>query len=80
MFLIVENTLFEDGNGINTFRTLTQFKPKRFIQWLLLTAFGLTHKSCFNLKQSIEDCVEKLKFDLFLTTFFRVNSEFDNEV
>ena len=34
----VENTLFEDGDGANTFRAFNP--PKRLIQWSLLTAFG----------------------------------------
>jgi hypothetical protein len=37
----VENTLFEDGDGANTFRALTQLKRKKLIQWLLQTASGL---------------------------------------
>ncbi|KAJ4732996.1 Photosystem II protein D2 [Rhynchospora pubera] len=36
----VENTLFEDGDGANTFRAFTQLKPKRLIRWSLLTDFG----------------------------------------
>jgi hypothetical protein len=34
----VENTLFEDGDGANTFRAFNPTKAKKLIQWLLQTA------------------------------------------
>ena len=37
---IVENTLFDDGDGANTFRAFNPTKLKKLIQWSLLTAFG----------------------------------------
>jgi hypothetical protein len=37
---IVENTLFEDGDGANHFVLLIQPNPKKLIPWLQLTAFG----------------------------------------
>jgi photosystem II P680 reaction center D2 protein len=37
----VENTLFEDGDGANTFRAFNPTQAEELIQWLLQTAFGL---------------------------------------
>uniref|UniRef100_A0A1Y3BUI0 Putative photosynthetic reaction centre, L/M n=1 Tax=Helianthus annuus TaxID=4232 RepID=A0A1Y3BUI0_HELAN len=36
----VENTLFEDGDGANTFRAFNPTQLKKLIQWSLLIAFG----------------------------------------
>ena len=36
----VENTLYEDGEGANTFKDSSRIKRKKPIQWLQRTAFG----------------------------------------
>ncbi|CAK9252875.1 unnamed protein product [Sphagnum jensenii] len=36
----VENTLFEDGDGANTFRAFNPTQSEELIPWLQLTAFG----------------------------------------
>jgi photosystem II P680 reaction center D2 protein len=47
----VENTLFEDGDGANTFRAFNPTKRKKLIQWLLQTASGLKFWCSFSNKR-----------------------------
>jgi photosystem II P680 reaction center D2 protein len=46
----VENTLFEDGDGANTFRAFPT-QRKKLIQWLLQTASGLKFWCSFSNKR-----------------------------